>query len=230
MKARLFLLFSIVIFTATSTAQMFTQPLGVGSSFRDDAQVELQNVTGGHALLSISNVKWPCGNEEEAAITFNGYDEGMGKRQVASVSAMWANNCTLGTGYGVLRLNVANPDRSHEVEMRIFGKHQGIDVFGSRPPAGDNEVPGGRFMRVNRTRGMPSIAGNSDTGMVVNGDVDGEGPVFLNAYGKGVTVLSAGGGPVQVGTPVSNVCPNGWKECLRMLDSNGATMYMQVGR
>lgn len=229
MKSRLFFCLALALFSATAGAQfvgwiMATVPVG-GSAFRPDAQIEIQNTTGGHALLSISNVKQPCTNDEEAAISFNAYSELTQKLQMASISAMWANDCTIASGYGVLRFNVAGVNQSSDVEMRIFGKRQGIDIFG----VSDSSPPGGRFIRISRTPGQPSITGR-ENGLVLNGNESGAQPVWINAYGSGTTVLSAGGGQVQIGTPVSNFCPSGWKECLRMLDSNGSTMYLQVGR
>ena len=222
------LILAALMLGAVSGGFLATQPVG-HPCMRLDAQLCVQNITGGHALVSIENVRNPGDEIEEAAVSFGAFSDSGMKKQMASISAVWGNNASVANGRGVLRFNVAGVDESSRVDMILHGRAHGLDLFCSLPsPLCERASPGGPFVRITRTVGFPSIVGKND--LVLDGTRYGDGQVFLNAYSTGDVRIALGGGKVQIGTPVSAACPNGWKECLPMLDRNGTIFYVQVAR
>lgn len=203
--------------------------LGTQDCGRPDATLCIQAPTSPtedqlHSNVTIDLSLFPCNPLAEGMLNFQGRNTGNHNVQMGSVSALWSGGCDGSLGYSVLRLNSTyNGGWSSDIQYRQWGG-RGIGLF----RLGDNDHCGGRFLCITRTPGFASIAGSSD--LVLNGTPNGMGDVFINSYGTGTVRVAHGGGQIQIGTPVSNVCPNGWKECIRMLDSNGATMYLQVGR
>lgn len=200
------------------------QNLGGSAIFRSDAQIEATNPSAGHALIVIGQTANPGSNVEEAGLSYDAYDSTGLAKQMASISAMWGNDATVSDGYGVLRFNVDGADQSSNVELRIFGRQKGIDIFGAPTPTGEQNPPGGRFIRITRTSGYASICGASD--MVLDGTANGSGTIYLNAYSTGDVVVNNGGGHLQFGQPLKPNGPSAQVAWLELKDSTGAIFWV----
>jgi hypothetical protein len=167
-----------------------------GATGRSDSQIEAQNDLAGtyHALVSIFNRKNPGDNLQEAAVSYQAYDSTGIVRQMASISAMWSNNATVATGYAVLRFNVDGVGGASDIALRLYGSAGGAVFFS----ASDTDPAGGKWIKIWRTGGNPSIVGAADLVLDANSGA-GANQVFLNAYNAGNAVLVAGGGKVLLG-------------------------------
>lgn len=205
--------------------------VGAAGYQRSDAQIEAANGGGnGHALIAITNLKNPGDTTEEGAISYGAYDSEGGMKQVASISAMWANNATVANGFGVLRFNVDTAACGSDIAMRIFA-NQGVSFWGGS----DSVPPGGKFIQITRSSGFPSISGKSD--IVIEGAHGSAGTVFMNAYNSGDISLNLGGGATVFNGTIklnSNVggCPASTTatRCLRVVDTDGAYSYIPLFR
>lgn len=162
-----------------------------GATGRSDSQIEVQNDVAGtyHALISIFNQKNPGDNLQEGALSYQARDSTGVVRQVASISAMWSNNATVATGYGVLRFNIDSVGGVSELFMRAFGATQGVTFYG----ISDTDFAGGPFVKIVRTAGKPCLVGTAD--LVLDANFGGAAnTVFLNAYNAGDVNVGNGGG------------------------------------
>lgn len=167
---------------------------------RHEAGLVVNNATG-KAFINVEDATSPGNNQTEAAIGFFAFDEGNSPKQRASISAMWGNNASTSNGRGVLRFNVDGADESSRVDMIMHGRDSGIDLFcHDTYPSCEQNSPGGPYLRLNRTSGLPSVIGRSD--LVLWGNASGNGSVFLNNTGD--TVIGNGGGLLRFGAPMTS--------------------------
>lgn len=229
MKTLFLLLFPALAF-AQQSATTFTGNLGTaGQCGRPDATLCVQAPTSQsqdqlHSNFTIDLALNPCNPLAEGMVNFQGRNSGADNVQMGSVSVMWSGGCNYPNGYSVLRLNATQGGGGQaDMAYRQWGG-RGIGLF----RASDNDTCGGRFLCITRTLGLPSVAGKEN--LVLEGCQSGNCDLFLNSYSTGRVRIALGGGQVQIGTPTTMACPNGWAECMPMLDRNLNTFYVQVGR
>ena len=183
--------------TFTDGGILATDALGAGGVGRSDAQIELTNAGGGHALLAITNVVNPGDTSEECAISFQAYDSTGDMIQMASISAVWPVSAVPSAANpGSLRFNASGTDQSNIIAQRIFSDGS-ITFYG----ASETDRPAQKQIQVNRTSGIASVIGGPGAlGVAIDGAKNGEptSPVALNAYNDGVVTLGFGGGQTQV--------------------------------
>lgn len=202
-------------------------PVGSYGAGRVDAQVEARNDGGqGHALIAITQMRSPGSTAEEAAISYQAYDDSNTMRQVGSISTMWSNNASVSNGFGVLRFNVDTAAGGSDIFMRGFA-FQGVSFFYDS----DTIACGGRFICIKRTSGLPSIAGKDD--LVLEGKAGGSGNLFLNAYGGGDVYVGGmmrltNSSSMSVACPAS--VPGGTNQCIKIVAPDGNYSYVPTYR
>jgi hypothetical protein len=198
--------------------------VGTSGVQRKDAQLEAVNPSAGHALVAITQSKNPGDTSDEAAVSYGAYDTTSTMRQMASISAMWANSPVPGSGFAVLRLNVDSANGGSNIFLRGFGGNNGAIFYGTS----DSVPPGFPGVQINRTSGYPSLAGTND--LALEGKYGSAATIFLNAYSGGDTYF---GGQLRFasgfgGCPAS--VPAGVSQCLRVVAPDGNYSYLPAYR
>lgn len=221
----LLFVFSFSAFGQTVAPGLVSNAIVAGSGAgRYDAQIEARNDGGqGHALIAITQMRSPGSTAEEAAISYQAYDDSNTMRQVGSISTMWSNNASVSNGFGVLRFNVDTAAGASDIFMRGFA-FQGVTFFYDS----ETDVCGGRFICIKRTSGLPSIAGKDD--LALEGKAGGTGQIILNGIGGGQIYM---GGELRLaagsmGCPAS--VPPGVAHCFRVIAQDGNYSYIPAYR